>query len=271
MLELPTGYETLRFGLDDDGQLLRITIDHPSSRLNAVDELLHGEFTRVFGWLRTLGASSGVRCVILSADGDAFSAGGDFDWLPTLRTPARLAELREDARRMIWDLLDCEVPIVVALGGHAMGLGASIVLLCDVIVAAENTLIGDPHVKVGLVAGDGGAVIWPAVLGPARAKQHLLTGDPLTASDAERLGLVNEVVPLDRLAETVDAVARRIAANPPVAVRYTKVAVNKGLRAALETTFDYSTALELHTFTPADHAEAVAAARERRAPRFIGE
>ena len=171
---------------------------------------------------------------------------------------------------MIWDLLDIEVPIVVAVGGAAMGLGASIALLCDVIVCAEGAVIGDPHVRAGLVAGDGGAVIWPAAVGPAIAKEHLLTGRPLDVTEAQRYGLVNRVVPADRLDDVALDLAREIATNPPLAVRYTKAAVNKGLRAQLELVFDFATALELETFRSDDHAEAVAAFVERRTPTFRG-
>lgn len=261
------GYSTLHFDLLDDDTILRITIDRPDSAVNAVDEALHHDLTRVFGALRT---ERELCAIVLTGSGGAFSAGGDFDWFPTLRTPERLAALRVDAKTMIWDLLDIEVPIVAAIGGPAIGLGASIALLCDVIVAAEGVRIADPHVKVGLVAGDGGAVIWPLVLGPALAKEYLLTGKPLLAEDAARLGLVNHVVPVGELAATALDLARQIAANPPLAVRYTKAAVNKGIRERMETLFDYASALELSTFLSDDHAEAVAAAVERRPPHFTG-
>src|SRR5262249_58484081 len=133
--------------------------------------------------------------VLLTGRGRAFSAGGDFAWFPELRAPGRMEALRRDAKQLIWDLLDVEIPIVAALNGHAMGLGASVALLCDVIFMADTATIGDPHVRVGIVAGDGGAVIWPLAVRPARAKQYLLTGDPLGAAEAERIGLVNRVVP----------------------------------------------------------------------------
>lgn len=262
-----TGYHTLRFELLDDDTILRITIDRPDSPLNAVDGALHHDLTRVFAALRH---ERELRAVVLTGSAGAFSAGGDFAWFPTLRTPERLAELRVDAKSMIWDLLDVEVPIVAAIGGPAVGLGASIALLCDVIVAAAGVRIADPHVKVGLVAGDGGAVIWPLVLGPALAKEYLLTGAPVTAEDAARLGLVNRVVPADRLQDTALDLARAIAANPPLAVRYTKAAVNKGIRERMETLFDYAAALELSTFLSEDHAEALAAIDEGRPPKFHG-
>ncbi|MFN8050092.1 MAG: enoyl-CoA hydratase-related protein [Acidimicrobiales bacterium] len=262
-----TGFTCLRFETLDEGALLRVVIDRPGSELNAVDEALHHDLTTLFARLRP---ERDLRAVVLTGTPGAFSAGGDFGWFPTLRTPERLAELRVDAKAMIWDLLDVEVPIVAAIGGPAIGLGASVALLCDVIVASNDAVIGDPHVKVGLVAGDGGAVIWPLVLGPARAKEYLLTGDTLTATDAAALGLINRVVdPADLQGEAL-AVARRIAANPPLAVRFTKAAVNKGVRERMETLYDYAAALELTTFLSHDHAEAIDAIVERRAPNFEG-
>jgi enoyl-CoA hydratase len=151
-----------------------------------------------------------------------------------------------------------------------MGLGASIALLCDVVVAAEGVRIGDPHVKVGLVAGDGGVVIWPLAAGPALAKEALLTGDPLTAERAAAIGLVNHVVAPADVMSTARSIAERIAANPPLAVRFTKAAVNQQLKSAMTAGFEAAAALELTTFLSDDHAEAVAAAVAHRPPRFEG-
>ena len=160
------------------GDVLRVTIAHPTSPLNAVDEALHHDLTALFSGLRR---EREARAVLLTGQGRAFSAGGDYAWFPALQQPGRLDALRRDAKQLIWDLLDVELPIVAAVNGHAMGLGASIALLCDVIFMADTATIGDPHVRVGLVAGDGGAAIWPLAVGPARAKQYLLTRDPLIA------------------------------------------------------------------------------------------
>jgi len=249
------------------GDVLRVTIDHPHSELNAVDEALHRDFTTLFAALRR---ETAARAVLLTGRGKAFSAGGDFRWFPELRELERMEALRRDAKQLIWDLLDVELPIVAAVNGHAMGLGASIALLCDVILMADTATIGDPHVRVGLVAGDGGATIWPLAVGPARAKEYLLTGDPLTAAEAERIGLVNRVVPAAALDGEAMALATRLAAGAPLAVRYTKLAVNKLVKDALNVAFDVSTALELVTFRSEDHAEALAAIREKRAPVFKG-
>lgn len=258
-------YEALHF--DRVGHVLRVAVDHPRSALNAVDGLLHDEFTRLF---RELKRESEARAVLLTGRGRAFSAGGDFSWFPTLDDLEKLDHLRRDAKQMIWDLLDVELPIVAALNGPAIGLGASLALLCDVIFMSEAATLADPHVRVGIVAGDGGTAIWPLVLGPARAKQFLLTGDPVTADDAFRMGLVNAVAAPDALEEEALAFATRLAAGAPLAVRYTKQAVNKLVKDALNTAFDTSTALEIVTFQSEDHQEALAALREKRAPVFRG-
>jgi enoyl-CoA hydratase len=171
---------------------------------------------------------------------------------------------------MIWDLLDVPIPIVAAIGGPAVGLGASIALLCDVILMAESASIADPHVRVGLVAGDGGAAIWPLALGPARAKQYLLTGDRVSAAEAERIGLVNRVVPDAALEAEAFAFAQRLAEGAPLAIQYTKQAVNKLVKDALNVAFDASTALEIVTFQSDDHREALAAIAEKRTPRYKG-
>jgi enoyl-CoA hydratase len=253
--------------LEHRGQELRVTIAHPTSELNAVDEALHSDLTRLFSGLRR---EDEARAVLLTGRGRAFSAGGDFAWFPKLREAGRMEALRRDAKQLIWDLLDVELPIVAAVNGHAMGLGASIALACDVILMADTATVGDPHVRVGIVAGDGGTAIWPLAVGPARAKEYLLTGDPLTAAEAERIGLVNRVVPAVDLDAAAMRMAERLAVGAPLAVRYTKLSVNKLLKDALNVAFDTATAYELVTFHSEDHREALAAIREKRPPVFKG-
>lgn len=258
-------YEAIR--TETVGDVLRVTIDNPRSDLNVVDEGLHHDLCRLF---RDLRDEQSARAVLLTGSKRAFSAGGDFGWFPTLQEPGRLDALRHDAKAMIWDLLDVELPIVCAVNGPAVGLGASLALLCDVVFMAETATIADPHVRVGIVAGDGGTAIWPLAVGPARAKEYLLTGDPVGAVEAERIGLVNHVVPAADLDETAMAFAARLAAGAPLAVRYTKLAVNKLVKDALNVSFDAATALELVTFRTEDHREALAALAEKRPPRFTG-
>ncbi len=261
------GFDCIRFARD--GDVLVVTIDHPASALNAVDAALHHDLTRLFPRLQ---AERDARAILLTATGPAFSAGGDFAWFPQLSGDRHALErLRIDARNMIYDLLDVPLPIVCALNGHAMGLGASVALLCDVIFMARSASIGDPHVRVGLAAGDGGTLIWPLAVGPARAKQYLLTGDPVSAVEAERIGLVNAVVDDADLPATALAFARRLAAGAPLAVQYTKAAVNASIKAAAAIAFDQAAAFEIATFASADHAEALAALAGKRPPNFTGE
>jgi enoyl-CoA hydratase len=255
------------FSFETVGDVNVVTLQHPTSAMNAVDELLHHEFGELFARLRR---DHGGRVVVLTAVGRAFSAGGDFAWFPALRDTAVLDDLRRVAKQMIWDLLDIEVPVVCGLNGSAAGLGASIALLCDLLVMSERAVVLDPHVNVGLVAGDGGAVIWPQLLGPMAAKRHLLLGDPLTAADALRLGVATEVCPPESVRERSLAWAQRLAAQPPLAVKGTKLAVNAGLKQALLTSFDLSTALEIPCFLSSDHAEAIDALRDGRTPTFEG-
>jgi enoyl-CoA hydratase len=263
---MPTSaFTCMRF--ERHGDVLKVVIDNPASELNSVDANLHDDFVRLFSSLRE---ERLARAVLLTGSKRAFCAGGDFTWFPTLDTVAKLDHLRRDGKQLIWDLLDVELPIVCALNGHAMGLGASISLLCDTIFMADHARIGDPHVRVGIVAGDGGVAIWPLVLGPALAKRFLMTGDALTAAEAERLGLVTHVVPSAELADASMAFAQRLASGATLAVKYTKMAVNKLVKDALNTAFDSSMGHELVTFMSEDHKEAMAAFAERRDPRFTG-
>ncbi len=254
-------------GVEREGDVLIATIDHPRSAMNAVDAVLHREFADLFALLKREGEA---RAIVLTGSGRAFSAGGDVAWFPALRAPDRLHELRREAKQLVWDLLDVEVPIVCGLNGPAAGLGASIALLCDVIVMADTAVIVDPHVQVGLVAGDGGAAIWPLLVGPLAAKRLLLLGEPLRAADALRLGVAAEVCAASDVAATARSWADRLAAQPPLAVQGTKIAINAQLKQALLTSFDLSTALEMPCFQSADHAEAIAAFVDKRPGTYHG-
>ena len=258
-------FETLR--VERIREILRVVIAHPSSPMNAVDGVLHRELALLF---RELKREDEARAILLTGEGKAFSAGGDFNWFPELQKPEVLEEVRRDGKQLIWDLLEVELPIIAAVNGPAVGLGASLALLSDVIFASEKAVFADPHVRVGIVAGDGGAAIWPLLLGPARAKQYLMTGDAIPAREAERIGLINFVSSPEKLDEEATAFAERLAAGAPLAVRYTKLAVNKLIKDAVNTAFDASTALEIVTFKTDDHMEALRALQEKREPRFRG-
>lgn len=249
------------------GDVIIATIDHPDSPVNAVDARLHHDLGALF---RALKQERTARAVVLTGSGAAFSAGGDMGWFPQLRSVEAVHALRREAKQLIWDLLDVEIPIVCGLNGSAAGLAASVTLLCDVVVMADRAKIVDPHVLVGLVAGDGGAAIWPLLVGPLVAKRHLMLGDPIDAAAAERYGIAAEVCPADQVSERAMAWAERLAAGAPLAVQGTKLAVNQQLKRALLDSFDLSTALEIPCFFSEDHVEAVDAFVGRRRPEFRG-
>ena len=258
-------YERLKF--DYRNRVLWITID--AGKMNAVDFEMHEELARVFPEAQRDPDSD---LIILTGAGRAFCAGGDMAWCQAMiDDPSLFRDIAHDAKRIVNGLLELEKPIICRLNGAAAGLGASIALLCDVIIADETAKIGDPHVKVGLVAGDGGAVIWPQLIGYARAKEMLLTGEMLDASEAAAMGLINHALPADQLDAKVDEVAGKILDNPRWAVRWTKTAINLPLRDIANRVMDAAIAYEINSNSTRDRQEAVTAFVEKRAPNFPGD
>ncbi|WP_448585341.1 enoyl-CoA hydratase-related protein [Thermaurantiacus sp.] len=257
-----------RFRFRRDGRILTAAIAAPGP-VNAVDAVLHAELATLFTDLQHDPASD---LIVLTGEGRTFSAGGDYAWFEQqVADPRKFRAIAHEARRIVTSLLDLEKPILCRLNGAAAGLGATVALLCDVIIADERAPIGDPHVKVGLVAGDGGTLIWPLLLGPARAKEYLLTGEMLTGAEAARIGLVNHAVPAEALDSKVAEIAAKILANPRWAVRWTKTVANQPLKALAAQMMDSALAHEMLSNLAADRAEAVRALIEKRAPRFSGE
>lgn len=260
-----SGYHTIE--IKRDGTVLVVTLNRPE-RLNAINASLHAELATIFA---DVAKDREAHAIVLTGAGRAFSAGGDVEWFQEVQDNPRTFDLVQwEAKKIIQDLLELEAPVIAAVNGHATGLGATLALFCDTIFMADTARIGDPHVKMGIVAGDGGAVIWPWLLGPARAKEYLMTGDLLTAQEAERIGLVNRVVPAAQCLPQALEFARRLADGPILAVKWTKVSVNKLLKAAVNLVLDASLALEAQTFRTEDHREAVRAFIEKRPPKFLG-
>jgi enoyl-CoA hydratase len=250
------------------GSVAELTLCRPEA-MNAFDGAMHTAFVDALDQLRD---DRGTRAVVLAAQGRFFSAGGDFELMRALHDDAgERARVADEARHLLRALLGLRPPVVVALQGPAIGLGATIVLACDAIVAARSAALTDPHVNIGLVAGDGGCVVWPAAAGMALAKRHLLTGDPLPAERAYQLGLVSDLVdePADAL-PAARALAERMAALPPLAVQGTKASLNRMLSARADEVLDFSLEQEVVTMTSADLLEAVAAFTERRPGRYQG-
>ncbi|MGB3721932.1 MAG: enoyl-CoA hydratase/isomerase family protein [Pacificimonas sp.] len=259
-------YSRFTFSRDDRVLTAWITSDHP---VNGVDAPMHDELARIFTDLQRDGGSD---IVVLAAKGRAFCAGGDFDWFQEqIDHPARFRDIAWDAKRIVGSLLEMEKPILCRLHGAAAGLGATIALLCDIIVADETAKIGDPHVKVGLVAGDGGTLIWPQLIGFARAKELLMTGDMLTGAEAKDLGLVNHALPANQLDAKLDEIIGKLTANPKWAVRWTKTVTNIPLRALAAQMMDAAIGWESVSNTLKDRQESVSAMAERRAAVLTGE
>ena len=177
--------------------------------------------------------------------------------------------LRE-ARQIVDNLLDCTKPVISAVNGYAMGLGATIALLADIVVASDDAIIADTHVNMGIGAGDGGAVIWPLLMGVNRAKYHLMTGERLSAAEAERLGLVNFVVEHHELIERATGIANRLAEGPAKAISASKVPINKFIKMVSNLVLPISLSLEESTMASADAREAAKAFVEKREPKFSG-
>ena len=242
-----------------------VSLNRPKA-LNAITFDMHTELSRLF---RMIARDKAVRAVVLTGAGRAFCAGGDLKDFSDC-THEQLDLLFAEARTLITDILDLPQPLITAVNGPAYGLGATLALFGDIIVAAEDAIFADTHVMAGVVAGDGGALIWPWLIGAARAKEFLMTGDPVTAADAHRMGMVNHVVPAEQLLTKALALAERLAAGPTLAIQGTKHAVNQLLRNGANQVLDMSLALEKACFKSEDHAEALRAFAEKRKPAFKG-
>tara|TARA_R110000868_G_scaffold198577_1_gene445098 strand:+ start:1233 stop:2054 length:822 start_codon:yes stop_codon:yes gene_type:complete len=248
------------------GRVLTLALSNPAL-MNAVDGEMHRELSTIF-----LDAADDKLSdvIVLTGDGAAFSAGGDLNWMKRSFEAGESGPDAAEAKRIIFSLLDLEKPIIAKVRGPAVGLGATIALMCDVIFASDTARFADPHVRAGIVAGDGGAIIWPQLVGYARAKEYLMTGDPVKAVEAERIGLINHVVADGELDARVDAFAARVAGGATLAIKYTKVAVNIGLKQLAHSILDASIAYEMQTFATSDHREAVKSFLEKRPAKFTG-
>ena len=241
-----------------------IRLNRPDKR-NAVNYALHEGLENIW---KPLGTDPEVGAIVLTGAGSAFCAGGDMvGFFP--EDPGPLDSMR-GTRWLVQEMVNCEAPIISAVNGPAAGLGASIALLSDVIYMAEDARIGDTHVRMGLVAGDGGAVIWPLLVGPHRAKEQLMAGRLIDGREAAAMGLVNHAVPGDQLMDAAVGYARELAQGHQAAIRWTKMVVNQHLRQSLNATLDVGSAVEHLVTHTEDTREAMAAFAEKRKPVFTG-
>ncbi|MFQ5460274.1 MAG: enoyl-CoA hydratase/isomerase family protein [Anaerolineae bacterium] len=245
-------------------RVLRITMQRPE-RLNAADREMHSHLAAVWG---AIDADPAVNAVILRGAGRGFSAGGDFDLVEAIADdPAVRARLWKEARDLVYNVVNCSKPIVSAIHGPAVGAGLVAGLLADISIAARSARIIDGHTRLGVAAGDHAAIVWPLLCGMAKAKYHLLLCEEVTGEEAERIGLVSLCVDDDDLEAKSLAIAGRLAAAAPAAIRWTKYSLNNWLRAA-GPIFDTSLALEFLGFTGPDVREGLASLREKREAHF---
>ena len=261
-----TTWDTL--DVEVEGHVAELRLSRPDV-LNRFDDALLGELGPA---LLELGADPKVRAVLWTSTGKHFSAGGDVETI--LKGAADLDHLMagvDRGRALYRAFADFSKPLVVALHGHVFGVATSLVLTADAVVTTPTARLSDPHVHMGLVAGDGGCISWPANLPLMRAKRHLLWGEPLTGQEAYDLGLVSD---LEQTPEAVLGTARdlaqRVAGLPPVAVQLTKKTLNKGFAARVDEVLDTGFAYEALSNRTDDVVEAANAFKEGREGRWTG-
>jgi enoyl-CoA hydratase len=258
-----TRFPSLRF--DQPAESVLGILLAAEGRLNAADAGMHAELAGVW---RAIDADTDVNAVLVRGAGKGFSAGGDYALIADMiEDETTLLRVWKEARDLVYNMVNCAKPIVAAIHGPAVGAGLAVALLADVSIAARSAKLLDGHTRLGVAAGDHSVIVWPLLCGMAKAKYHLLTNRPVDGAEAERIGLVSLCVDDNALEATALDVARSLAQGSPSAIRWTKYALNNWLRAA-GPAFDASLALEFLGFRLADAKEGLAAAREKRSPRF---
>jgi enoyl-CoA hydratase len=268
-------YEFLKVEVAD--RVATITINRPEA-LNAVNNVVHHELEQIWIDVR---ADRNVNAIILTGAGRAFCAGGDVKGMADGTLSGANAKqggkgrgrgpiAASNGRRLVDNMLDVEQPIIGAINGDAVGLGATLALLCDITVVSEKARLADTHVKVGIVAGDGGAVIWPLLIGPHRAKEFLMRGNFINGAEASRIGMVNYAVAPELVMPKARELAQELADGPTWAIRWSKVSVNKWLKQQSNLIMDASLAYEMMSFSHPHQKEAVKAFIEKRKPNFVG-
>ena len=235
--------------VEADGPVRIVRLSRPD-QLNAVNDDLHLALTRVFP---LLGADAEARVAVITGEGRAFSAGGDFDLLDRM---VRDRDLRRDViaegRELVLNMIRCRVPVVAAVNGPAVGLGCSVVALSDVVYMAESAYLADPHVVVGLVAADGGPLTWPLHTSLLLAKEYAFTGDRISAQRAAEIGLANHVCPDGEVLPAALKTAHRISALPQQAVEATKRVLNLHVERSVLATIDFAMSAETESFDTDD-------------------
>jgi len=246
-----------------DGPVGIVTINRPQLR-NALN---HKTIAEIVQALEAFDRDPAIRCLILTGNDRAFAAGADV----TEMAGAGAIEVLKDDNFSRWARIQALTkPLIAAVSGYALGGGCELALMCDLIVASDTAQFGQPEVKLGIMPGAGGTQRWVRVAGKVRAMEAILIGDPVSAVDAERFGLVNRVVPVDRYLEEAKRMAMLIASRPPVAVRLAKEAINQAYETALGAGLAYERRLFYLLFASEDKREGMQAFLEKRPGAFKG-
>jgi enoyl-CoA hydratase len=262
-LERYSSFSSLQVDRPEPG-ILRVVIDTPG-RLNAVDGTKHAHLADIWP---AISRDPETNVVLVHGADGVFSAGGDLDMIDDIIADAQYrAEVFREARELVYNIVNCSKPVVSAIEKVAVGAGLATALMADISIAGRSARIIDGHTKIGVAAGDHAAMIWPLLCGMAKAKYYLMTCEPMTGEEAERIGLVSLAVDDDAVIDSAMEVARKINAGSSQAIQWTKLSLNNWLRMA-GPAFDASVALEMLGFAGPDVVEGVAAVREKRAPRF---
>ena len=263
MTDRYTHYTALKFARPRP-RVLELILSNPG-KLNALDEAGHRELADVW---RDIDRDPDTSVVVLRGEGGVFSAGGDFAMIERMADDWQVrSRVWKEASDLVYNVINCSKIVVAAIEGPCVGAGLAAAMVSDLTIAGRRARIIDGHTRLGVAAGDHAAIIWPLLCGMAKAKYYLLTCEPLTGEEAERIGLISKVVDDDKVVEHALQVAERLAAGPQSALRLTKHALNNWLRMA-GPTFDASLAMEFLGFSGPELREGVAAHKEKRRPRF---
>jgi enoyl-CoA hydratase len=244
-----------------EGPIAVVRLNRPE-QLNAVDRELHHRLSNVW---HELDADPDIRAVVLTGAGRAFSAGGDVDFLQgSIENSDVRSDVHEEAAVIIRGMLDLHSPIIAAVNGPAVGLGCSLATLCDVVLVEESAYMADPHVRLGLVAADGGGIVWPHLTSLNRAKEYILLGDKISAGQAVEFGLANRVVPDGASFTEAMELAARFAALPPFATSETRKLLNGPLRATTDTFVEAALESEKESFDTAEFRQNLDSLRKRQ-------
>jgi enoyl-CoA hydratase len=250
--------------IEERGAVRIVTLNRPEA-MNATNAALHDALVSVW---KHLAADPGARAVVITGAGKAFSAGGDMHHLQANQRDRVLRQHELDqAGELVRQMSACPLPVVAAVNGPAVGLGANLAVLSDIVLISDKAHIADPHVGIGLTAADGGAPSWPLFMSLLKAKEYLFTGDRILPAMAVELGLANRVVPAADLMEEAVALAERLARQPQQALRSTKQALNLHLTRAISGVLEFALAEEFKSFDEPEHVALVQGFIDRAAAK----